>query len=230
MIYFGGCSFMNGQGLESEESLPYILSSALNKKYIDDSQISSSNKLIYLRAMNHLLSQNNTDLYVIMWSRGIDRRFEHILDYDLKERWVNIIPCANQKKDDKIRNDINKFVLENFVTDSSSFINTLTYMVSLQEMFKLHNKKYIYCFAHSEFMDLYKDTYKDYAYWLEVKDDVKDFTKSTDMKPLIRSLDFDNILEYSYTDIMGDFKNDKHPNSEQCVKFAEYFMGEYEDK
>ena len=230
MIYFGGCSFMNGQGLESEESLPYILSSALNKKYIDDSQISSSNKLIYLRAMNHLLSQNDTDLYVIMWSRGIDRRFEHILDYDLKERWVNIIPCANQKKDDKIRNDINKFVLENFVTDSSSFINTLTYMVSLQEMFKLHNKKYIYCFAHSEFMDLYKDTYKDYAYWLEVKDDVEDFTKSTDMKPLIRSLAFDNILEYSYTDIMGDFKNDKHPTAEQCVKFAEYFMGEYEDK
>ena len=230
MIYFGGCSFMNGQGLECEESLPYILSSALNKKYIDDSQISSSNKLIYLRAVNHLLSQNDTDLYVIMWSRGIDRRLEHILDYDSKERWTNIIPNITQKKNDKIRNNINKFVLENFVTDSSSFINTLTYMVSLQEMFKLYNKKYVYCFAHSEFMDLYKDTYKDYAYWLEVKDDVEDFTKTTDMKPLIRSLDFDNILEYSYTDIMGDFKNNKHPDSKQCVKFAEYFMGEYEDK
>src|SRR6056300_1297768 len=183
MIYFGGDSFMYGKGLEKEKSFPYLVADSLNQEFFDDSQVSSSNKLIYLRAMNHIVSHNNCDLYIIMWSRGVDRRFEHILDYDLTERWVNIIPCPHQKKDDKIRNDINKYVLENFVTEQSSFINNLVYMVSLQNMFKLYNKKYVYCYAHNEFMKLYNKTYKEYGYFLDVKDDEQDFTKSTDLKP-----------------------------------------------
>lgn len=221
---------MYGQGLEKEKSFPYLVADSLNQEFFDDSQISSSNKLIYLRAMNHLLSYNDCDLYIIMWSRGIDRRFEHILDYDLTERWVNIIPCPNQKKDDKIRNDINKFIMENLTTDQSSFINNLVYMVSLQQMFKLHNKKYIYCYAHDEFMKLYNKTYKEYGYFLNVKDDVQDFTKTTDLKPLIQSFDFTNVIEKSFTESMGDFINDKHPDEKQCFDYANYVIGEINEK
>ena len=235
MIYFGGDSFMYGKGLEKERSFPYLVADSLNQEFFDDSQVSSSNKLIYLRAMNHIVSHNNCDLYIIMWSRGVDRRFEHILDYDLTERWVNIIPCPHQKKDDKIRNDINKYVLENFVTEQSSFINNLVYMVSLQNMFKLYNKKYVYCYAHNEFIKLYNKTYKEYGYFLDVKDDEQDFTKSTDLKPLINSLDFKNIIEYSFSEVMGNWvggRIDRHPDEKQCKEYAEYFLKElnYEDK
>ena len=107
-MYFGGDSFMYGEGLEREETVPYLISDALQCQYYDESQNSSSNKLIYLRAMNTLFSEDSYDLYFIMWSRGVDRRFEKILDYDLSERWVNIIPHPDNSKKDKIKNDINK--------------------------------------------------------------------------------------------------------------------------
>ena len=82
---------MYGEGLEREETVPYLISDALQCQFYDESQNSSSNKLIYLRAMNTLFSEDSYDLYFIMWSRGMDRRFEKILDYSESYLEMNLV-------------------------------------------------------------------------------------------------------------------------------------------
>ena len=223
-MYFGGDSFMYGEGLEREETVPYLISDALQCQYYDASQNSSSNKLIYLRAMNTLFSEDSYDLYFIMWSRGMDRRFEKILDYDLSERWVNIIPHQEHEKKDKIRNDINKFVMERLVTDDSSFLNNLIYMVSLQEVFKKYNKKYVYAYAHNDFLTLYSK-YKDFK--IDVKDDVLHTVKTTKLNSLVEKLDSTNILDKSFTEFIDLQNPNTHPSSQNCVEFTKYFMEKY---
>ena len=150
-IYFGGDSFLYGYGLNRKDSLPHLMSKNTNSDFLDDSQSESSNKLIYLRAINNLMSIDSCDFYFIMWSRGIDRRFEKILDSDLSERWVNIIPHPDHHKNDKIRNDIGTFIGTHLTSEESSFLNTLVDIVSLQELFKSNNKKYLFTFANDIF-------------------------------------------------------------------------------
>ena len=237
MIYFGGDSFMYGQPIKDagghdsfdrKNAVPQRVQKLLNTPVCDDAQVSSSNKLIYLRALTNILSDESCDYYVIMWSRGVDRRLEHIMDYDLKERWINIIPCANHEKDDKIRNDINKLVLKHLVTDESSFLNNLIFMVSFQEILKKYNKRYIFCYAHNEFLELYK-RYQ-YGFELDVKDDIEDFTKITNLKPLVDSLDSKNILSKSFTEFVNVENPNIHPNRHECKEFTMYLLEEIKDE
>ena len=223
-IYFGGDSFLYGYGLNRKDSLPYLFSKYVNSDFLDDSQSESSNKLIYLRTINNLMSDESCDFYFIMWSRGIDRRFERILDSDFSERWVNILPHPDHAKKDKIRNDINKFVMERLVTDDSSFLNNLIYMVSLQEVFKKYNKKYVYAYAHNDFLTLYSK-YKDFK--IDVKDDVLHTVKTTKLNSLVEKLDSTNILDKSFTEFIDLQNPNTHPSSQNCVEFTKYFMEKY---
>ena len=227
MIYFGGDSFMYGEGLEDKEDFPYLVSTELKQPYVDDSQVTSSNRLIYLRALNNLLSDEPCDFYIIMWSRGFDRRFEHIIDENLDERWTNIVPSPFHQKEDKIRNEISKFVMENLVTSESSYLNSLIDMISLQQLFKQHNKKYIFCFAHDEFLKFHDKYYKKKEFNLKIKDDSKGFTKVNNLKPIVDSIDFDNVVTKSFSEHMGTWVNGKDnipPNAEQVKDFVNYFF------
>ena len=89
-IYFGGDSFLYGYGLNRKDSLPHLMSKNTNSDFLDDSQSESSNKLIYLRAINNLMSIDSCDFYFIMWSRGIDRRFDKV--------WADVHNLNSKKK------------------------------------------------------------------------------------------------------------------------------------
>ena len=64
-IYFGGDSFLYGYGLNRKDSLPHLMSKNTNSNFLDESQSESSNKLIYLRAINNLMSIESCDFYLI---------------------------------------------------------------------------------------------------------------------------------------------------------------------
>ena len=222
-IYFGGDSFLYGYGLERKDSLPSLFGQSFGDNFLDDSQVESSNKLIYLRALNNLITDKSCDFYFIMWSRGIDRRFERILNYDLSERWVNIIPHPDNSKKDKIKNDINKFIFSNLVTDKSSFLNTFVYMISLQELFKLYNKKYLFSFANDDFLDFYLK-YKN-KFNIKVKPYDWEHSKETDFTSLIKRLNFDYIIEKPFSNFIDSDDLNRHPNENECKMFMEYLIG-----
>ena len=224
-IYFGGDSFLYGYGLNRKDSLPYLFSKYVNSDFLDDSQSESSNKLIYLRAINNLMSDESCDFYFIMWSRGIDRRFEKILDYDLSERWVNVIPHQDHQKKDKIRSDINKFVMEKLVTDDSSFLTALTYIVSLQELLKSCNKKYIFTFANDNFFDYYSKYKNEFNVVVNTK--FENRIKETNFISLINKIDFDYIVMESISTFINSDELNKHPDEEVCMIFVKHIFEKY---
>ena len=172
--------------------------------------------------VNNLITDKSCDFYFIMWSRGIDRRFERILNYDLSERWVNIIPHPDNSKKDKIKNDINKFIFSNLVTDKSSFLNTFVYMISLQELFKLYNKKYLFSFANDDFLDFYLK-YKN-KFNIKVKPYNWEHSKETDFTSLIKRLNFDYIIEKPFSNFIDSDDLNRHPNENECKMFMEYLI------
>lgn len=224
-IYFGGDSFLYGYGLRREDSTPNLFSRYINGDFLDDSQSESSNKLIYLRAINNLMSDESCDFYFIMWSWGMDRRFEKILDYDLSERWVNVIPHQDHQKKDKIRNDIQKFVMERLVTDDSSFLNTLTYIVTLQELLKSCNKKYIFTFANDNFFDSYSKYKNEFNVVVNTK--FENRIKETNFISLINKIDFDYIVMESISTFINYDELNKHPDEEVCMKFVKHIFEKY---
>jgi hypothetical protein len=226
-IYFGGDSFLYGYGLNRKDSLPYLFSKYVNSDFLDDSQSESSNKLIYLRTINNLMSDESCDFYFIMWSRGIDRRFEKILDSDFSERWVNIIPHLDHQKKDKIRNDIQKFVMERLVTDDSSFLNTLTYIVMLQELLKSCNKNYIFSFANDHFFDSYSKYKNEFNVVVNTK--FENRIKETNFISLINKLDFDYIVMESVSTFLNLDELNRHPNEEECIIFVKHLFEKYFD-
>ncbi len=227
-IYFGGDSFLYGYGLNRKDSLPHLMSKNTNSDFLDDSQSESSNKLIYLRAINNLMSVDSCDFYFIMWSRGIDRRFEKILDSDLSERWVNIIPHPDHHKNDKIRNDISTFIGTHLTSEESSFLNTLVDIVSLQELFKLNNKKYLFTFAN----DIFFDSYSKYKNKLNVvvNTNFENRIKETDFSSLLNKVDFNYIVGESMSTFIDSDELNRHPNTEECMLFVEHLLKNYKEK
>ena len=228
-IYFGGDSFLYGYGLKREDALPYLFSKYINSDFLDDSQSESSNKIIYLRAINNLMSDESCDFYFIMWSRGIDRRFERILDSDFSERWVNILPHPDHAKKDKIRNDINKFVMERLVTNESSFLNTLTYIVTLQELLKSCNKRYLFAFANDNFLDSYLEYKNEFNVVVNtpLTSKFEKPIKETNFIPLINKLDFDYIVMESVSTFINSKELNKHPTEEECIVYIKHLFKKY---
>ena len=95
------------------------------------------------------------------------------------------------------------------------------------QLFKQHNKKYIFCFAHDEFLKFHDKYYKKKEFNLKIKDDSKGFTKVNNLKPIVDSIDFDNVVTKSFSEHMGTWVNGKdniHPNAEQVKDFVNYFL------
>ena len=173
------------------------------------------------------MSDESCDFYFIMWSRGIDRRFERILDSDFSERWVNILPHPDHAKKDKIRNDISKFICTRLVSEESSFLNTLTYIVTLQELLKSCNKRYLFAFANDNFFDFYSKYKNEFNVVVNTK--FENRIKETNFISLINKLDFDYIIMESVSTFLNLDELNRHPNEEECKMFARYVLKHYGD-
>lgn len=191
-----GCSFMQGDGVDSGLDWASVLAKKLNVPVRNRGQNGGSNRL----SMNYLfedLSKNDFSKTLVLFSWTGIQRTTFWSDHPDYKKWISILP--GYTSGDKITDNINLAYYADLYTDYDALHTSYMQKLSVQSFLKSKNVPYLFVNAFKEDFILYND------------DTMQDFVNQIDMKNFLFGIN-NSIYEKVCLDLKMVVEDNFHPS------------------